>query len=200
MDLRFSGVSPCSRSHRTIWNTTRSFSLSQVLNMTRSSGATKSTVCSTSDHKHHKKKVFDLNIICSAAHSNHTLMKKNAKAVGAWRRRKWWPTVDHPLTLDHFNVDQLLQHTELWCSYMSKSLLQSSSIHPSIPHSRPHQLHGPEPEVSLAECPPGPWEPEPWCWKSSACVQLLLLLSWRPVNIHTHTQSLVINCPTFFSL
>lgn len=37
----------------TIWKTTRSFSRSQVLNITRSSGATKSTVCSTSGERNH---------------------------------------------------------------------------------------------------------------------------------------------------
>lgn len=198
MDLRLSGVSPCSRSHRTIWNTTRSFSLSQVLNMTRSSGATKSTVCSTSDHKHHKKKVFDLNIICSAAHSNHTLMKKNTKAVGAWRRRKWWPTVDHPLTLDHFNVDQLLQHTELWCSYMSMSLLQSSSIHPyltvdhisSMVQSQKSHWQSAHPDHGSQSRDVGKAQP------AFSCCYCCHGGLWT----YTHTQSLVINCPTFFSL
>lgn len=41
----------------TIWKTTLSFSLSQVLNITRSSGATKSTVSSTSDKHTRKEKI-----------------------------------------------------------------------------------------------------------------------------------------------
>lgn len=85
-------------------------------------------------------------------------------------------TVHHPVTLGHFDVDQLLKQTaQSWRHFQHRFNLMSQSTPPPSPHSKPHQLRNPEPAASWAESRPGPSEPGRWCYWSSACS----LPSWR---------------------